>query len=197
MKLMPLLTASPIQGHVVSIYAGSWDESKPGEKLIGMPPPKEYGVTGVRKYTCFMKTLMFERFAEEHAGHLSLSHIYPGLVDGPGFSSPELPAWFRSVWKIMKPLASLYMTKPDGCGDVMLYLATPRYPAKGTSKERVGGIEVAKSTTGEAGGGCYSVGQRADEAKKTLFEKARNAGAGKETWDHTMQTFERIEKESA
>ena len=204
MQLAPLLTASPRAGHVVSIYAGGFEDgAKPGEMLIGCPPPSTYGVNGVRKHTSFMKTFVFEELAEKHAGHLSLTHIYPGLVDGPGFYSPEMPTWFRIVWRIMKPLAKLYMTSAEDCGDIMVYLATARYPAKGTleqggAKTVAGGVEVAKSTLGEIGGGAYGVGQKGDVAAKgKAYEKMRKEGLSKEIWDHTMETFARAEKENA
>lgn len=203
MQLLPLLTASPLPGHVISIYAGGFEDgTSPGESPIGCPPPATYGVSGVRKHTCFMKNFMFEELAERHAGKLSLSHIYPGLVDGPGFYSPEMPSWFKVLWRLLKPLASLYMTSADDCGRVMLYLATSRYPAKGTiegaDRKLVGGVEVAKSTLGELGGGSYSVGQRGDVgAKGKSYEKVRQEGTSKQVWDHTMEVFMRIEKENA
>jgi hypothetical protein len=203
MQLLPLLTASPLSGHVISIYAGSMEDgTSAGESPIGCPPPETYGVGGVRKHTCFMKNFMFEEFAERHAGKLSLTHIYPGLVDGPTFYSPDMPTWFRVVWRIVKPLASLYMTSADDCGNVMLYLATSRYPAKGTvegtGKVLADGVEIAKSTLGEIGGGSYAVGQRGDVVAKTVsYEKARQEGTSKQVWDHTMEILTRIEKENA
>ena len=201
---MPLLTASPLPGHVISIYAGGFEDAKtPGELPIGLPPPDTYGVSGVRKHAAFMKNFVFEELAEKHAGHLSLSHIYPGLVDGPTFYSPEMPLWFRITWRILKPLAMmLYMTSSEDCGQVMLYLLSSRYPAKGTAgeggKDLVGGVEVAKATNGEIGGGSYSLGQRADvPAKGKSFEKVRQEGVEQKVWDHTMETLERVEKENA
>ncbi|KAJ5833025.1 hypothetical protein N7474_001336 [Penicillium riverlandense] len=168
LQLLPLLTSSPLPGHVISIYAGGFEDgTSPGESPIGCPPPSTYGLTAVRKHTSFMKTFMFEELAEKNAGKLSLIHIYPGLVDGPAFYGPEIPSWFRFLWRILKPLASLYMTSADDCGDVMTYLATSRYPAKGTAGNKsAGGVEVAKSTQGEPGGGCYAVGQRGDVGAK-------------------------------
>ena len=99
----------------------------------------------------------------------------------------------------MKPLAWLYMTAPDVCGEVMLYLATSRYPAKGTLEAGAklpGGVEVAKSTKIEIGGGAYAVGQRADESKKRSYDKVRTEETSKQVWDHTMGILERIEKEN-
>ena len=202
LQLLPLLTASPLPGHVVSIYAGGMEDgTSPGELPIGCPTPESYGVSGVRKHTCFMKNFFFEELAEKHAGKLSLCHIYPGLVDGPGFYNPEMPTWFRIVWRLLKPLAWLYMTPPDLCGQVMVYLATSRYPAKGTveqGKKVAGGIEVATSTKGELGGGSYALGQRGDVWKKGVsYEKVRKEGMSKQVWDHTIDTLDKIEKENA
>jgi hypothetical protein len=202
MQLAPLLTASPLPGHVISIYAGTFEDgTSAGESPIGCPPPATYGVAGVRKHTCFMKCFMFEKLAQQHAGNLSLSHIYPGLVDGPGFYSSEMPMWFRVLWRILKPLASLFMTSPNDCGQIMLYLATPRYPAKGNvegaNAKTSGGVGVAKSTLDEVGGGSYSVGQRADEGKGISYAKVRKEETSKLVWDHTMEILTRIEKENA
>lgn len=149
-----------------------------------------------------MKNFVFEELAERHAGQLSLTHIYPGLVDGPGFYNPEMPTWFRFVWRLLKPLASLYMTSPEDCGLVMLYLATSRYPAKASMNEQDAhlndGVGVAKSTLGEPGGGSYAVGQRGDVATKGVsYEKVRQQGTSKEVWDHTMRTLTTIEKKNA
>ena len=194
---MPLLTASPLQGHVISIYAGGFEDGTTAADLpIGCPPPATYGVTGVRKHTCFMKTLFFEELAAKHAGQLSLSHIYPGLVDGPGFTSPDMPAWFRFVWRLLKPLAWLYMTAPEVCGLVMLYVGTSQYPAKGKAGQE--GVEVARSTLGEVGGGSYALGQRGEVQNKGVsYERVRKEGLSKQVWDHTMETLEGIEKNNA
>lgn len=197
--LLPLLEASPITGHVISVYAGAVDISAaPGELRIGCPPDAVYSLHTVRKYTTFMKTFFFETLAEKYAGKLSLVHIYPGLVEGPGFQSPDMPLWFRVFWQlILKPLTWWYQTTPDDCGDVMLYLATERYPAKGINgsggERTMGGVGVAKSTRDEIGGGAYSVGQRGDEQKGVAFEEVRKDDTEKLVWEHTMETFARIE----
>ena len=203
MQLLPLLTASPLPGHVVTIYAGGFEDgTKAGEMPIGLPPPATYGITGVRKHTTFMTTFFFEELARKHAGRLSLTHIYPGLVDGPTFYSPDNPTWFKIIWRIMKPLASFYMTSPDDCGDVMLYLLSARYPAKGMiekgGKNLAGGVEVAKSTTAEVGGGSYSVGHRGEvPAKGKMYEKVRTDGLAQKVWDHTTEILDRIERDNA
>ncbi|KAF3037101.1 hypothetical protein E8E12_006077 [Didymella heteroderae] len=162
--LTPLLLASTHTAHVISIFAGNTEDSiKFGEDPIGTAPLEKYGITSVRRNTCFMKTFYFEELAEMHAGKISFVHIYPGLVDGPGFYSEEIPLWFRVTWTILKPLLSWYMTSPETCGQVMVYLATKRYPAKDTVDDTVG---AAYSSQRELGGGAYAVGQRGDESKK-------------------------------
>lgn len=201
MQLMPLLTASPVPGHVISVYAGGFEDStRPGDLPIGCPPDSTYGVTSVRKHTTFMKTFLFEELAEKYAGKLSLTHIYPGLVDGPTFYSPEMPGWFRVLWWLFKPLAKLYMTSPQVCGGVMVYLAASRYPAKGhikDSKRLMNGVHIASSSKAEPGGGAYTVGQRGDASDKISYEKVRKEGLSEQVWDHTMDTLERIEKQNA
>jgi hypothetical protein len=195
MQMLPLLTASPLAGRVVSVYAGSFEDgTKPGEMPIGCPPPATYGVNSVRKHSSFMKTFVFEELAEKHAGQLSLTHIYPGLVEGPGFYSPDMPSWFRVVWRLLRPLAWLYMTSPEDCGQVMLYMATPSFPAKGAATP--GGLNVARSTKSELGGGAYSLGQRADDynEKRVSYDKVRKDDTSSIVWEHTMTTLEEAKK---
>ncbi|TKX18858.1 hypothetical protein C1H76_8980 [Elsinoe australis] len=194
MQLTPLLTASPLSGHAISIYAGSFEEgNKPGELPMGCPSPDTYGVSSVRKHTSFMKTFLFEDLAEKNAGRLRLTHIYPGLVDGPTFYSNEMPAWFRIIWTIMKPLLSWYMTSPEDCGLVMLYLATAHFPARGSDRGDSG--HIANSTDGVPGGGCYSVGQRADaKAKGVTYDRVRLATTKDQVWKHTMGVLETSSK---
>ncbi|CAM1508714.1 Fc.00g055620.m01.CDS01 [Cosmosporella sp. VM-42] len=191
MQLLPLLTASPLPGHAISVYAGTFeDETSPGELPIDCPPDSIYGITSVRKHTTFMTTFLFEELAERHAGRLSLTHMYPGLVDGPGFLNPEMPTWFRVVWRLMKPIARLGMTPPDVCGKVALYLGTSHFPAK--TQKPVDGVQVTKSSKGEPGGGSYGVGQRGDPQKGISYEKVRKVDTSKQAWDHTMETLDRI-----
>ncbi|OAG07143.1 uncharacterized protein CC84DRAFT_1143473 [Paraphaeosphaeria sporulosa] len=90
------------------------DGTKPGQFPVGCPTDAAYGVGAVRKHASFMKTMIFEELAKKHAGNLRLTHIYPGLVDGPTFLGPDSPMWFKILWRVSKPLMSWYMTAPDG-----------------------------------------------------------------------------------
>lgn len=148
-------------------------------------------MSSVRHHTVFMKTFMFEELAEQHAGKISFTHVLPGLVDGPTFYSDVNPLWMRILWRVVKPLISWYMTAPDVCGDVMVSLASAKYPAKGKGEG-----EVAFSSQNERGGGAYTVGQRGDWSGKVSYAKVRNNDTGKKVWDHTMGVFADIDKKN-
>lgn len=188
-NLTPLLLVSTQTAHVISIFAGNTEDSiESGEDPIGTASSGKYGITSVRRNTCFMKTFYFEELAEKHAGQISFIHIYPGLVDGPEFYSDELPLWFRLTWRFLKPLLSWYMTSPEVCGQVMMYLATGRYPARGIV---YGTATAALSSQQNLGGGAYAVGQRGDEGKNVSWAKVRKDDTGKKVWQHTQEVFER------
>lgn len=190
-QLTPLLNAAPTPAHVISIFAGNMEDSiKPNQPPIGPPSPKDYGITSVRCHTTFMKTFLFEELAEKHAGKISFIHIYPGLVDGPNFYSDVNPLWFRLVWRVVKPLLSWYITKPELCGQVMVSLATNRYPPKGTVDKAADG-SVAYSTQRQLGGGVYAVGMRGDENKHVSYVKIRKSDTAKKVWDHTFDTLKK------
>ena len=82
----------------------------------------------------------------------------------------------------------------------MVYLATGRYPAKGTvalgdERKVIGGVSF--SSQRELGGGAYSVGQRGDELSRVIFAKNRKSDTSKKVWDHTMKTLEDAEAKNA
>jgi hypothetical protein len=192
-NLTPLLTASPNTAHVISIFAGGFEDTiKPSELPIGTPSKMDYGVTSVRKHVAFMKTFAFEYLAEQHAGEISFIHIYPGLVDGPVFYSDVNPKWFKILWRLLKPLATLYTTSPELCGEVMLSLATLRYPAKREAKPVDVAGEVAYSTQRELGGGAYGVGMRGDERKDESYTKVRKDDTTRKVWEHLIEVFGNI-----
>lgn len=194
-NLMPLLIASEETAHVISIFAGNMeDKVKAGELPVATPSPESYGITSVRRNTTFMKTFLFEELAEKHVGKISFVHIYPGLVDGPGFYGDAIPLWFRVAWPVIKLLLSWYMTSPDVCGQVMVSLATKRYPAKGTA---LSGTEAAHSSRHELGGGAYAVGQRGDESKCVSWARHRKAHTEEEVMKHTTEALDQATKLNA
>jgi hypothetical protein len=78
------------------------------------------------------------------------------------------------------------MTPPETCGQIMLSLATDRYPAKGAGIE---GKEVAFSSTRERGGGCYAVGRFGDESKEVSWKGLRKDDTRERVWEHTMNVI--------
>ena len=196
-QLTPLLTAGTAPAHVISIFAGGFEDSiNPSKLPIGTPTPAERSVTAVRTHTTFMKTFLFEELAAKHEGKISFIHIYPGLVDGPVFYSKVNPLWFRVVWRVLKPLVAWYMTSPEVCGEVMVFLATSRYPPKGTVEASTSTPDgkVAFSTQHELGGGAYGVGQRGDERKNVSYAAIRKSDTAKIVWEHTMDALAKAEK---
>ncbi|KAI4949354.1 hypothetical protein J4E91_005093 [Alternaria rosae] len=193
--LTPLLLRSqnPTGAHVISVFAGTIEDSiSPSALPIGPPTPEKHGVTSVRTHVSFMKTFMFEALAEEHAGKIAFVHVYPGLVDGPTFLSKVNPLWFRVLWRVAKVFMAWYMTSPTVCGEVMVFLCTGRYPARGVD---VGGktvVDVAFSSTRERGGGAYAVGQRGDEKKQVSYAKLRKSDTRDRVWKHTMGVLESV-----
>ncbi|KAH7413743.1 hypothetical protein DE146DRAFT_638446 [Phaeosphaeria sp. MPI-PUGE-AT-0046c] len=197
-RLTPLLSASPSSARVISIFAGNVEDGLPpsGSLPIGPIPKDEYGVTAVRRYATFQKTFAFEHLASQHAGKISFTHIYPGLVDGPNFYNSDVnPLWFRVVWRLLKPLAWWYVTGSEDCGDLMVHLATKRYPAKGegVDEEGVAG-DVAFSSTRERGGGAYAVGRRGDEGEEVSWQSVRKGDTEERVWAHLMEVFEGVNR---
>lgn len=198
LRLMPLLHASvQPSAHVVSVFAGGAEgKIGSGPLPIGTPPPNDYGIGSVRKYTTYMKTMMFEALAKQHAGKLSLSHIFPGLVLGPGFRNDDHPTWFKVVFWFFAPLLRTFFAVPEKeCGQRMLYLATERYPAKGSTV-----TDAITSSDGVQGGGAYSLHwDNESTAPKIaeLYDPLRKDGFEEKVWKHTMDTFDRIEKENS
>ena len=142
-----------------------------------------------------MKCFLFEELADRYAGKLALSHIFPGLVDGPAFLDGNNPTWFKGLWYILRPLLRLtYMTSAEDCGDIMVSLAMDPYRTKGAGNDGKKG-EGIRGTQGEIGGGAYALGQRGDsQTKDVLYKGARTGDMGRKVWEHTMGILEGAEK---
>jgi hypothetical protein len=90
LKLLPLLLASPLPAHVVSVY-GAGKEGKLFPEDLSLRDPKHYGFSNARSHVVYMTTFFMEALAERHRGRLSLIHVFPGLVMIAGFDSVRLP----------------------------------------------------------------------------------------------------------
>ena len=193
-KLLPLLLNSTIPARVISVYAAG-AEAKLFPEDLSLRDTTHYSYSQARSHMVYFHTLFMETLAEQYPGKLSLIHIFPGLVLGPGFKNPELPLWFRVVWNWMfVPLFGRFLTvKPEASGDRMLSLASSRYSPQPTDKSE-GQEGLAIGTNGRPGSGVYALnwdGENNYKAKS--YENINKDEMRKKVWDHTMKAFEVIE----
>ncbi|KIX09225.1 uncharacterized protein Z518_00304 [Rhinocladiella mackenziei CBS 650.93] len=192
-KLLPLLLRSTLPARVVSVYAAGM-EAKLFPEDLSLRDLTHYSYSQARSHMCYMHTLFMETLAEQHCGKLVLIHIFPGLVLGPSFQNPELPAWFKIVWSwFFVPLFGRLTVKPKNCGDRMLSLASPRYPPRPIDKSKTQeGVTIG--TDGKPGSGVYALTWNGENNLNTkAYEKINKDEMRKKVWDHTMRAFEVIE----
>ena len=121
------------------------------------------------------------------------------------FNNSGLPRWFKLAWRVFSPVVRLFSVPADECGERMLFLATPRFPAReetgeegtaecGQTTTSAEHVEIAIGTSGRRGSGAYAVNSDGETipTKKT-YAKIREEGMKVKTWDHTMKAFEEIE----
>ncbi|KAH8812568.1 hypothetical protein F5884DRAFT_312947 [Xylogone sp. PMI_703] len=195
MKLLPLLLKSTLPPIVVSVYAAG-TEAKLFPEDLSLRDLKNYSYTQARSHMAYMHTLFMETVAEQNQGKLAFVHIFPGIVLGPGFKNPELPAWFRVIWNyIFVPIFGRFVTvKPDDCGNRMLSLASPRYPPQSLD-ESGDKKDVVLGTNGKPGSGVYSLTWNGEDNLPTkAYAKINKDEMRKKIWDHTLRAFEVIEK---
>ncbi|OOF99910.1 hypothetical protein ASPCADRAFT_1579 [Aspergillus carbonarius ITEM 5010] len=195
MKLLPLLLKSPLPAKVVSVYAaGVEDKLFPDD--LSLRDLTHYSYSQARSHMIYMHTLFMETLAEQHRGKLSLIHIFPGLVLGPGFNKQDLPAWFKVLWRwVFVPFFSPLVTvSPTECGDRMLSLASPRYPPRAAESSGAKEEEAAVGTDGKQGSGAYSLSRKGESNYKIkVYQKIDKDEMRQKVWDHTMKAFEVIE----
>ena len=198
-QLLPLLRASELPAHVVSVYAGGLEGGlkKLNRDDISLRKPENYGFLTARCHSVCMKTVYFEHLAKENPGQLSLTHVFPGLVITPTFYSSTNPWWFRLAWRILEPIAKWFSIPPEECGQRILYLSSSRYPARNNSSSLNNGGEdgsgVAASTDGDVGGGAYSVKEDGESNPiNKFYEPLRREGFDAALVAHTNRVFEDI-----
>ncbi|RAH45085.1 uncharacterized protein BO95DRAFT_153898 [Aspergillus brunneoviolaceus CBS 621.78] len=204
-NLLPLLLQSPLPATIVSVYAAGF-EGKLYSDDLSLRNLKLYSYTQARSHMIYMHTWFMEQLAERHRGRLRLVHIFPGLVLGPAFANPELPAWFRGFWRwVFVPLLGRWVSVPaKECGTRMLSLASPRYPprgggAGGASASEGGHLQnnedVMMGTDGQLGSGVYSLGWKGESnIQLKAYEKFDLAEMRAKIWEHTIKAFETVER---
>jgi len=91
-------------------------------------------------------------------------------------------------------LAGWFATPPREIGERVLFLATERYPAKGTGEGDGGSVGIARGTDGEVGNGAYAVNWDGETvANEKAYEMARKESWYEKVWEHTMSAFGEIE----
>lgn len=194
LQLLPLLLASPLPAHVVSVYNPNLEGKLIADDL-GLRKPGNIGLIA-SSHIGHLNTMFMESLAAKHPGKLALVHLYPGFV----FTGAEksLPGWFQVLWRwVLQPICSFWEVKPEECGQRVVFYASGVYPP--LEKERNGtktadGLEIAMSPDGMVGGGAYRVASNGDSiASGKVQKKVREDGMVEKVWEHTMKVFETIE----
>lgn len=188
--------------HVISIYAGGMEKS--GKLFLddlSLRDPKHFSFSNTRVHTVHLKAMFFERLARENPGTLSLVHVFPGLVITPAFYKPEYKWYFKLAVILLGPLVKVTVAVPlEETGQRMLFLASPRYPARQKDGQAAPGstvseLPIAVANDGRVGGGSYSTKEDNETCKNmdTAYADLRKNGFPDQAWDHTMKAFETIE----
>ncbi|KAK3111327.1 hypothetical protein LTR53_013550 [Teratosphaeriaceae sp. CCFEE 6253] len=158
LNLMPLLINASSPAHVISVFGAGMEKGAALYKedlSLAKDPARHYSVLNVRVHVAHITTMYFEHLAQQHAGKLSLVHVFPGLVVTPAFSDSNFPWWSKGLWFLLGPIARWFIAVgPEEIGERVLFLATPRYPGRQQTSESTS--DVAMGTDGARGGGAYS-----------------------------------------
>ena len=203
LKLLPLLLASPLPAHVVSVYAAGMEANLFPEDL-SLRDPQHYTFSNQRSHVVWMTTFFMETLAEKYRGRLSLTHIYPSLVMTNAFDVDMVPRWFKIIWRfLVSPILRPLCVPPGECGERMLFLATPRFPARQTAdkgtldkepKSTVTNVDIAVGSDGKRGSGAYRANWNGETiSEKQAYKEIREQGMAAKIWDHTMAAFDTIE----
>lgn len=195
-RLLPLLRSSKLPAHVISVYAAGMESSgKLFQDDLSLRDPTHFGFANSRVHVVHMKTMFFERLAQQNPGALSLVHVYPSLVVTPSFYSNTLPLWFRLAWRIVAwPVKRFFSVPPEEIGARVTFLASDQYPARAADGKRP--LERTPiATDGVLGGGAYAVnydGKACDTAES--YRHLKTQGFSDTVWEHTNKAFAVIEK---
>ena len=195
-QLLPLLQASTLPAHVVSVFAAG-NEGKLISNDLSLRKSGNYNFANARSHCTFMTTEFMEQMASQNPGKLSLVNLFPGLVITPAFSSPDYPIWFKLVWRIASPLAKMMAVSPEEAGQRVLFTATDRFPAKSAGRSEKRGTAVATGTDGNVGSGAYACnndGEPTPDSKRAkAYKGVQRQKFSKAVWEHTMKAFEAAE----
>ena len=206
-QLLPLLQASSLPAHVISVY-GAGLEAKLFQDDLSLREPGHYSFANCRSHVVYMKTLFMEALAKENPGRLSLVHVFPGLIITEAFDKLQIPKWAQMLVNLSLPVFRPFTVAPKVFGERVLFLASSRFPASqktenGGELKRPGDVStsedaaVAVSSDGIRGGGAYAVNQVCEtipaSKSRKAYEHVRAGGLSAKVWEHTMKAFSDIE----
>lgn len=188
-QLLPLLSASPLSGRVVSVFAPGRDTKLILDDL-SLQKPKNFNFTNLGSHAAYMTTFFFEKIAAKNEGKVSLSHYFPKLVITPAFKGNGIPTWFKVIFGIASPLFRLMSLSAEENGDRVLFHTSPRFPARSAV---TASSDIALSSDGIVGGGAYRTNWDGEIVPLTKQYKQINKDKVRETvWEHTMKVFQDI-----
>ncbi|KIW15899.1 hypothetical protein PV08_05949 [Exophiala spinifera] len=196
-QLLPLLTASPLPGRVVSVF-GPGRDTKLIQDDLPLNKPGNFNFTTLGSHAAYMTTFFFEKIAANNPGQISLSHYFPMLVITPAFKGDGVPGWFKGVYTVLSPVFRLLSVNPQECGDRVLFHTSARFPARPpdsqTHSAMAGRVTVATSSDGIRGGGAYRVNHDGEDVPLGKgYKTIRKDETREKVWNHTMTVFRNIE----
>ena len=199
LQLLPLLLASSLPAHIVSVF-GPGRDKKIFPDDLSLRDPNNYNFTNMGSHAAYMTTFFFERLAAKYPGQLSLSHYFPSLVMTGAFEDDRLPTWFRWLFRALTPIIRLAMVPEMECGQRVMFHTSSRFPPRQSNSteeapRRVGNSDVvATSSDGVVGGGAYRTNWNGEPVPTgKAYEKLREEGISERCWNHTIKAFEEIE----
>lgn len=152
-------------------------------------------------HSIVMNDFMVDELASRNPG-ISFMHSSPRVVLTGAVR--ELPFWARAALKVLTPVISLFAVSADETGERQLFHATsglypPAKPADGSATAAGSpapkGVSVMKGMDGKVGSGGYNVLWDGEIIKKNaILEEYQKKGVGQIVWEHTVATFEKVDK---
>lgn len=197
-QLLPLLLQSPLPARVVSVWNPHLERNFDTEDM-SCRKPGNLGLRRASSQLSNMTTFFMEQLANRHPGKLALIHLYPGYVI-TNFGQTAFPAWFNLLYRyLVMPIVRLTIAvSAEETGDRIPFLASNRFPARGTTQEQHdktddSGVGVAVAADGTLGGGMYRVTQYGEIIPPSSYNKGlRERRVSDAIWEHTTDAFEAI-----
>lgn len=199
-QLLPLLRASTLPAHVISVYAAGMESLGsffPHD--LSLDKASNYSFANARSHSVYMTTFLFEQLAKQNEGKVAFVHAYPFIVITPAYSSPTMPWWFRWLWYALSPVITRFIAlSAEESGDRHLSLSGPRYPPRSsTGHDKPTSENVILSTDSVRGGGAYAVDSTGEATPKQERRVKDYSGLPKDmadrVWEHTMGVFKTAE----